>query len=378
MTILFIGQIDMNSTRIVNRLAVSNSISVLALSEPEYELEADSVKIISKNAVLPETDKQIDLIIYLKMPSIGTAFEDCILRYAVNHSVKRVFAIAPMLEFVPERTDITSLLIDKFRADFGLNATELILPPIYSDDTAPFFLSEAYIALRNIGSYSFPNSPATIYDAVHIEDVCTLIEAMIKTDVNSGIYSCDSRNSFMLKKLGNSLAKHFPHTKIDYETTCGACITRQPSDISLEWVPMHSFISELDEQLALLEQEFGRITERKKTLKRAKLLKLLSFCGLAGLLFVYDSLMPTSAALQFVDLRLLFIIFSSLVYSSGYGIAASLICCADSIIQAIGNGTKWAVLFYHVNNWIPLAIYLAVACICWLYKNKSVEERGEE
>ena len=80
--------------------------------------------------------------------------------------------------------------------------------------------------------------------------------------------------------------------------------------------------------------------------------------------------MEVASELQFVDVRVIFIAISALIFGKKYSISAALLCSIASVLQALTNGYRWYVLFFHVNNWIPIVIYIVFAIVIGTYSDR--------
>ena len=80
--------------------------------------------------------------------------------------------------------------------------------------------------------------------------------------------------------------------------------------------------------------------------------------------------MAVASDLQFVDMRLILISVSAIILGKKYAVSAALLCSVTSILQSISNGFRWDVLFFHVNNWIPIATYIVFAIIVGSYADR--------
>ena len=56
---------------------------------------------------------------------------------------------------------------------------------------------------------------------------------------------------------------------------------------------------------------------------------------------------------------------------------AALFCGTASIIQSLAGGYRWYVLFYNVDNWIPIAVYFIAAILLGIYREKMIS-RGRK
>lgn len=85
---------------------------------------------------------------------------------------------------------------------------------------------------------------------------------------------------------------------------------------------------------------------------------------------LYVNFVSAASDLQFVDMRLILIALSAVILNQRYAVAGALLCSCASIAQSLANGYRWHVLFFHVNNWIPIAIYILFAMIIGSYADR--------
>ena len=137
-----------------------------------------------------------------------------------------------------------------------------------------------------------------------------------------------------------------------------------------DWTPVHSFIDDLPSVIEVVENNFSQKKKEQKinTLKLSG--KILIFLLLFVIVELYTNFMAVTSDLQFVDMRMIFISLSAIVLGKNYAVSAALLCSITSVLQAISSGFKWHVIFFHVNNWIPVAIYIVFAIVIGSYADR--------
>ena len=85
---------------------------------------------------------------------------------------------------------------------------------------------------------------------------------------------------------------------------------------------------------------------------------------------VYTSFMAVTSDLQHVDLRIAFIAIAAVAFGRRYSVAAALLCSGASVLHSLQMGYRWHVLFFNVNNWIPVAIYIFFAVVIGILAEK--------
>ena len=88
----------------------------------------------------------------------------------------------------------------------------------------------------------------------------------------------------------------------------------------------------------------------------------------------YTNFMAVASDLQHVDLRIAFIAIAAVAFGRKYSVAAALLCSGASVLQSLQMGYRWHVLFFNVNNWIPIAVYIFFAVIISILAKKSEDK----
>lgn len=240
-------------------------------------------------------------------------------------------------------------------------------PAIYGADFLPPVLMSEAIERPRRNELLLHGNEHDLCDLLHVEDLCKLIENLLGTSVLPATLYISGGRTDTLAALGEQLHHSLRLTEIKYSSAQKAAAMPVPHDTVDGWMPEHSFLDDLPSMINRMENE-GKTELRFRSseiLKKAG--RGLLFLALFSIVCLYTGFFQVSSELQFVDVRLLYVIFSSLFWGKGYGLTAGLLCCAASVIQSISAGTAWYVIFFHVDNWIPLAVYLAAALLFGMY-----------
>ena len=215
-------------------------------------------------------------------------------------------------------------------------------------------------------------------DCLHIDDFCAALEPIAaREDGGFETVALQSGYPFPLHRLTERFAQEFGQITVNAFEEEAVEYETEPYR-SADWSPSHSFLAELDAQLALAGELDTRLSRKKRGKAMGTALTLFAFAAVFILVEAYVRFITVSSDLQFVDMRLLFVVLASLVLGKKYGLCAAALCGAASVIQSLLNGYQWYVLFYHVDNWIPIAVYFATAIGIGMYREVLLNKRKND
>jgi len=152
--------------------------------------------------------------------------------------------------------------------------------------------------------------------------------------------------------------------------------TQTSQENACNWMPEHSISDDMSGIIACLNERSGINAKSKRKIAGSNIGKILLLLGTFACLWVYTNFIKVSSELQFVDLKLLFVISMSLFLGRGYGLVAGILCSVSSIIDSLLMGYSWYTIFFHVDNWIPIAVYLASAVLFGMYNDNHRMNEG--
>lgn len=372
MNIAYIGFDNECTTKICNYLTGSHSITLFTNRTPTYELDCDVV--IDKSFWAPQvfSEKNIDIVIYNDINNNYTLLNNWL---SLAEGKAKHFIIVcqdKMIQETESTVRIEQLLKKAYSQNGKIKISILNVSELYGTHTAPGILENIILNLNKDNAITIPSGFCEICDALHIDDFCVFLEKFLeKIDLfEATSVNVQSGYSFHAKELVYQLAKRYPQAinLFDEDDLTNNGIN---SSIHLDgWSPKHSFIEEINSIIDAIEEKsrLGTFKKRKTELKLAA--KLIVF--ILGFLAVelYTNFTSVASDLQYVDLRLGFIAICAVVFGRRYSIFASICCGIASIIQCLSRGYTWHVIFYNVNNWIPLAVYIVFAMLIGAYADK--------
>ena len=371
MRILIVTMNDSKGLTLAETLSKSYDIIVLHSGKIEFECPFNEHEIIEEELNTFSFD-DFDFVIYLASESLPCQILTSVLHGVRSASKTRCICIAEAAlnasfssEYIPER------FICKGYSDQARGLLSFwTVSPLYGEDFLPEPLMQSIAGRIKNNRVIIPGSEEDFFDLLHVEDLANALDKYIQLQEYRPEVVLTSGQTGTMKELGKVLKNHAPQVNINYKDAAQGS-KAIPESSFIGWTPKHSYTAELPEVIQLIEREGSEILAAERGHRSKITVKILSFLGVFALVCIYTSFIRTSSELQFVDVRLLFVISACLFWGSKYGLSAAVLCSAASVIQSIASGTQWHVIFFHIDNWIPITVYLACAVLFGMYKENQ-------
>lgn len=364
MKITYIGNDSECSTKICNYLSNFHELTLITDRSPLYE--TDCKVIIKSDLWYPNFFDEYDseLVIY----NCTDEDHDLLNKWLCASKEKvREFFIIKQGSFTNKsdgEISIENLLKNAYSDPNGTHVRVFNISTLYGSVTVPESLKEIIKNVIRNNVIEIPDGFYSMCDALHIDDFCLFLEKAIeqtetlKEDelyVRSG-YSFSSKSLF--KKIGEFYPQATEKIGVLSESFSPAELFRPKG-----WSPDHSLLEDIDNLIIYTEDALKQSGIKKKK-------KLFSFFGKIAffivaflLMEIYTNYMSVASELQFIDLRIAFIAFAAVILGKKYSVTAAVLCSAANILQSLSAGYRWHVIFFNVNNWIPVAIYILFATL---------------
>ena len=372
MNIAYIGNENECSIKVCNHLSQTHNVTLITNRQPTYEV--DCAVIVEKTLWIDNyfEDKDIDIVIYAGIDENYTLLNNWL---AAAKDYTRNFLIIKEDHFFSQPLNtysIEKLLQKEYSHDAKSNITVVNTSVLYGSITVPPSIENIVKKIRKKNIIEVPKDFKSVCDALHIEDFCRFLEKYIEgisERVEQEVY-VQSGYMFSANDLFQKLSKRYPQAINLYDNDA-LLYSQKYSAIHLdEWTPTHSFMEDLFAVIDATEKKLDQGQKEKKLNALKTGGKIALFLLLFLLVELYTNFMAVASDLQFVDMRLILISVSAIILGKKYAVSAALLCSVTSILQSISNGFRWDVLFFHVNNWIPIATYIVFAIIVGSYADR--------
>lgn len=371
MKILYIGEAGETGAKLVNTLSRTDVVIAAFPEKPIYEVDCKTM-ILDNDIKSAICDNKIDTVICLEDHSATVKDTERILSCIADNRC-RLFYIREQSFFRrrENKADTACRLCEGLSREYGIDTVLISASCLYSQSSCPQDVEEMIYQIERRRELTPGGSADEICDSLHIDDFCAAINIIIHCESKDPFERIELQSAypFTLSSFIESIKKRYGEISVQpyAEKRKEREYTPYQSD---SWMPEHSFTDDLP---TLLEQKEEKRRELQKSKRKKGLniaLKIGAFAVIFVLIEMITQFISVASDLQFVDLRLLFVVVASLFFGKRYGVAAATLCSIASIMQSLLAGNRWYVLFYHVDNWIPLAVYFIIAILLGIYQDK--------
>lgn len=265
----------------------------------------------------------------------------------------------------------------------GMQMFVLKVPYIYSVEGKECSLTAWLEAALEHSAVSFHGSADTTTDFLCDEDLGELIVRILDEPGKENYQSMNlsGENEISLEQLAELMKREVPGLKIEYKNEWDCLPVYKKDGLARScygWYPRHVLEEDMGELWKNLQREKKkrRISyEHRQNHKEFKerirvILEILVTAALAEFL---NRLVADNVMLKFLDFRLFGIVLMGTMNGMAAGIVTGIIACLG---YAAGNlsATRWQIIFFNVQNWLPFATYLLLGAICGYTKDKHDDD----
>lgn len=377
MKITYIGYDNECTTKICNYLADYHEVTLITDRAPVYEIDCKTI--VRSSIWEPDyfCDNESDMLIYNVR---GKDFS--LLNRWLDLSVGKVksFIIIKEDDFLKQNNtnvSIEGLLQAEYTGKSGTRVCMLEVSALYGTITVPKEFRDIIKCILRSNVIDAVDGVNSALDALHIEDFCVFLEKYteqidsVVVDVAS-VRSCYSiETTDLLSKLSSRYPQAINNCEVK-DTPKNAYDDAMHLD---GWSPEHSFIDDFDwvcdeVESCLVKDKMVKRSNAKKSLAKVALF-LIAFFAVE----LYTNFISVASDLQFVDMRIALIGLTAIIWGKKYAVTASVLCSVASVLQSILLGYRWYIIFFNVNNWIPVTIYIVFAIFAGICADKIRKEK---
>ncbi len=267
---------------------------------------------------------------------------------------------------------------------YGLKTTIVRVPFTYAIGDTTSFLASLIEQCNEEKEVRLPAPAAKACSFLHAEDIADFVRRLLDEEYlpEFGIFDLSPIQTTTMGALGKQLKEKFPEVTIHYakQTMLGTQpVKGDLAKKALNWINYHT----LDEDLDDIILNLGKLGGRKVSLL-ARLKEKINFSpkiskwvelilgGVIMQLAVY--LTGTFIQFKYIDFRLLYVILIGSTYGIRFGLLAAVIATASNLYSWYQLGLDWELLLYHVENWLPFALYLITGAVTGYVWDKKENE----
>ena len=379
MNLLLISDLDRTGAAFAEKLSETHHVTVFHPNA--WSLESNfAEKCMHPRRILTKNLADYAAIFVLLSSGLHAQYLECLLERLNQWPQIPCFCLSPCMAMPRSGMPAFSAeeaLCRLYREEYQLQVFFVRVPAVYGEDFLPEDVMKSLLRRPASNRIELNGRAEDAFDLLHVSDLAALAECLLRQAPATAKLEVGSAHAASLGDVSEIIKAHFLLTELHY-TPNDMPSTEVCKGNYHGWMPRHSFLQDMPDVLLCIEK-FSHHTLMKR---RNMHLQQLGRCGLFLLLFacvcLYTNFIKVSSELQFVDVRLLFVVGISLYMGRNYGLAAGIAASVASVVEAIGAGTRWYVIFFHIDNWIPMAVYLATAVLLGMYgDNHRTKETTE-
>lgn len=378
MRLLMIANLNEISAELAEALCTDNSVTVWHPNPWPLESRFRDACVTPRELAMADLSA-FDAVTYLSLGALDITYLESLLERLRTAQIPCI-CLEPRAVTQRQGTPLSAeqSLCRLYQQEYALPVSWVSIPALYGDDVLPDEWMHRLLKRSRNNIIELQGAPEDVCDLLHASDAASLIQHLLKETTLPATLTLSSGCGNDLNSIADVFRSHFRLSDVRTVAPVSPAAT-MPIDAYPVWTPHHALMQDLPQVLLQIEELSVLDHNRRRALRFASLRRLALFLLLFACVCLYTGFIQVSAELQFVDVRLLFVIGSSLYMGRGYGIAASLCSSVVSVVQALSAGTRWHTIFFHIDNWIPIAVYLAVAILFGLYQeNRVLREDGAE
>ena len=374
MNILYIGYKNEYDMAIINSLCEKHNVTVLCKKESEYELDCEYI--VSKNLFNNEFFSDcFDMVLCIENSFSAEELNKFLYLSSVNNVEKFVaLRICDLFLCGKSGLDISAMLLKKYNEESDLKTVLIKVPCIYGKEPPKEFLRFSKNALTK-NSIELICKKSDSADLLNIDDFCAFISRAFDDEklFDNEVILLKSAYPFEANSLKDALNKRYNKADICFKENLKDAVS--PKEENSLVIDGKNGFKDLNKILEQAEFEVYKDSVKQKKGIRTVLYSLTIIFLTFFLIAFYTIMSPSSAEFQFVDIRLLFIVFISLILGKNYGYLSAGLCSVLFVVEKLLDGNAWYVLFYNINNWLTIVIYIVCSLILGMFLNNREKNR---
>lgn len=274
-------------------------------------------------------------------------------------------------------------LCHSYAEKFGLHITTIRIPYIYSLENESSQLTYWIREALEQWKVQFRGAENAETDFLCEEDLGELIERLIDEpgDDSYQVFNISGENRLTLAGVADLLAKEIPQVEITYRNEKD-CIPKYFKTMQAReeygWFPQHIIAEDITTICSALRKKTKK--KKKSYLHRENYKKIkekvrvaLEIVAVALIAEVLNRLTENNVTLQFIDFRLFAVVLMGTMNGLSAGILTAFLACGGYIAENTVM-TRWQIIFFNIQNWLPFATYLILGAVCGYTRDKHDDD----
>lgn len=278
-------------------------------------------------------------------------------------------------------------LIEEYSSIYDVDVKLLYTPYLYSLYYKRDYIHRMTESLIQMEQFEIFEHEDHIVPFIGMEDLADLVYKILdswKTE-KSGRHVLSVEDYFKVRMQDLVELMRNPNKKIKIEygkDSFSILLPQSGVDIRKEygWFQKYSILTEysnLYNEYTKVDVFSKKVLKRSHTNQKSPIVFFRNFIEVF-VLFIFVELLEffTNAGSQFdaLDFRLVLVAIVSIQYGAGLGVLASILVSIGFVFEYLIHGYNWHTLFYNLDSWMPIVIYLFVGSICGYFQMRKHDD----
>lgn len=275
-------------------------------------------------------------------------------------------------------------LIDEYAGVYGVDVKLLYIPYMYSLSYKKDYIHRMTESLVQLEMFNVHEHKDHIVPFISLDDLSNLLGKILDSwTPGKCVMSVEDQFKVKISELVDVMSGSNQGIKINYgEVRFSTLLPKSEVDIRdrYGWFPKYSILSEYDTlfkeytKVDVFSKKLPSKVKKKIDAPIQSIRKFLEVFGIFLLVEAVEQYTNAGGQYQSLDLRLVFVAIISIQYGAAYGIFSSLLVSLGFIFEYLITGNNWHTLFYNLDSWMPIIIYLFVGSICGYFQMRKHDD----
>jgi UDP-glucose 4-epimerase len=267
---------------------------------------------------------------------------------------------------------------------YDLNTSIVRVPFVYGPNETNSLLHNIIKNCTQNDNVLIPASKDTSCSFIHEKDIATFIHRLLdeKYYHDYKVFNLASSDTITFKTLTQSLNTYFPKVKFTFQESKKVSTKSVDGILSkqeFDWSPSYKLRDSLESIINNIRKkpdaEIKPLDKIKQNLsEHPNFLKWIEVILGGALMQGLNYLTGTFIQFKYIDFRLLYVILIGSAYGMRFALVASIIAGVSNLYSWYQLGMDWELLIYHVENWLPIALYLIAGSVSGYLWDKRENE----
>ncbi len=275
-------------------------------------------------------------------------------------------------------------LIEEYSSAYHVDIKLIYIPYLYSLHYKKDYIHQMTENLTQLDQFQIHEDPDHVVPFISLEDLADLVYKILDSwKEGKHILAVEDPFKVPIHELVELMTNQNRDIRVQYGGEhFSILLPKSEVDVRKEygWFPRYSILAEYRN----LYNEYTKVGAfSKKVLKKKKGKSQgfpVYFRKMSEIFFWFllveflQFFANTAGQLENLDFRLVLVAVVSIQYGAAFGILASVLASVGFVFSYLILGNNWHTLFYNLDSWMPIVVYLFVGSICGYFQMRKHDD----